>query len=50
MSYLTEQAGGESNDGKTRILDIQPASFHERSAIFMGSKNLVQKAGEFLRG
>jgi fructose-1,6-bisphosphatase I len=49
MAYVTEQAGGEANDGKQRILDVQPTGFHERSAIFIGSKNLVQKASEFLR-
>jgi fructose-1,6-bisphosphatase I len=50
MSYVIEQAGGEATDGKQRILDVQPTGFHERSAIFIGSKNLVQKAGEFLNG
>ena len=37
MSFVTEQAGGEANDGKQRILDIQPTDFHERSAIYIGS-------------
>ena len=49
MSFVTEQAGGESSDGKQRILDIQPMDFHERSAIYIGSKNLVEKVGEFLK-
>ena len=49
MSFVTEQAGGEATDGKQRILDLQPTGFHERSAIFIGSKNLVQKAAEFLK-
>ncbi len=48
MSFITEQAGGEATDGKERILDLQPTGFHERSAIFIGSKNMVQKATEFL--
>jgi len=48
MSYITEKAGGEATDGKERILDLQPTGFHERSAIFIGSKNMVQTAGEFL--
>ncbi len=50
MSYLTEQAGGKASDGHQRILDIQPVELHERTAIFIGSKNLVDKAEEFLRG
>jgi len=48
MSFITEKAGGEATDGKHRILDLQPTGFHERSAIFIGSKNMVQTAGEFL--
>lgn len=48
MSFITEQAGGEATDGKQRILDLQPTGFHERSAIFIGSRNMVQKAAEFL--
>ncbi|MCX6200044.1 MAG: class 1 fructose-bisphosphatase [Bacteroidetes bacterium] len=49
MSFLTEQAGGKATDGKNRILEIQPTELHERTAIFIGSKNLVEKAEEFLR-
>jgi fructose-1,6-bisphosphatase I len=47
MSFITEQAGGVATDGCNRILDLQPVDLHERSAIFIGSKNLVEKAMEF---
>ena len=50
MSFVTEQAGGEATDGNQRLLDVQPTGFHERSAIYIGSKNLVEKVGEFMRG
>ena len=50
MSYIAEQAGGKGTDGHQRILDIQPTELHERTAIFIGSKNLVDKAHEFLKG
>ena len=50
MSYIAEQAGGKGTDGSQRILDIQPTELHERTAIFIGSKNLVDKAHEFLNG
>lgn len=50
MSFLTEQAGGKATDGKQRILEIKPTELHERTAIFIGSKNLVDRAEEFLRG
>lgn len=49
MSFLAEQAGGRGTDGTHRILEIQPEQLHERTAIFIGSKNLVEKAEEFVR-
>jgi len=42
MAHLVEQAGGLATDGKQRILDIQPTSLHERSPIFIGSKDDVE--------
>lgn len=48
MSFITEQAGGKATDGKHRILEIQPVEIHERCAIFIGSKRMVDKAMEFL--
>lgn len=49
MSYLIEHAGGRATDGYQRILDIQPTQLHERTAIFIGSARLVEKAEEFLK-
>merc|ERR1712198_25372 len=42
MAHLVEQAGGLAIDGKQRILDIVPTSLHERSPIFIGSKEDVE--------
>jgi fructose-1,6-bisphosphatase I len=42
MAFLVEQAGGAATDGKQRILDIQPASLHQRIAVFLGSKDEVE--------
>ncbi len=47
MSFIVEQAGGKATNSKQRILDIQPAEFHERSAVFIGSGYLVEKVHEF---
>ncbi|MFN8308619.1 MAG: class 1 fructose-bisphosphatase [Chitinophagales bacterium] len=47
MSFLTEQAGGKSTDGRRRILDIQPKELHERCAIVIGSKNMVSLYEKF---
>ncbi len=43
MSLLIEQAGGAATNGKMRILDIQPTKLHERVAVFLGSKNEVER-------
>ena len=49
MAFLAEQANGKASDGFTRILDIQPKELHERVPFICGSKNMVEKAEEFMR-
>ena len=44
MSWLIEQAGGASTNGKQRIMDIQPSKLHERVSVILGSKNEVERA------
>lgn len=48
FAFLLEQAGGLATDGFNRILDIQPTSLHQRTPLFIGSKNMVEKAMEFM--
>lgn len=43
MAMLVEQAGGAATDGKQRILDIQPEALHQRVAVFLGSKEEVDR-------
>ena len=43
MSWLIEQAGGVATDGQQRIMNIMPTKLHERVAVFMGSKNEVDR-------
>jgi fructose-1,6-bisphosphatase I len=43
MSWLIEQAGGASTNGKERILDLQPSHLHERVSVVLGSKNEVDR-------
>jgi fructose-1,6-bisphosphatase I len=43
MSWLIEQAGGASTNGRERILDIQPKQLHERVSVVLGSKNEVER-------
>ena len=48
MAFLAEQAGGWASDGYKRILEIKPLELHQRVPIFVGSKNMVGKAEEFM--
>jgi len=48
MAILAEQAGGKASDGANRILDIKPTELHQRVPFFVGSKNMVEKAEEFM--
>ncbi|CAH8627426.1 unnamed protein product [Heterobilharzia americana] len=41
MAFIMEQAGGMATDGRIPILDIQPQNIHDRSPIFLGSKEDV---------
>lgn len=43
MSFLVEQAGGASTNGRERILDLKPQGLHERVAVFLGSKEEVER-------
>ncbi|MCY1506302.1 Fructose-1,6-bisphosphatase class 1 [compost metagenome] len=47
MSFIIEQAGGAATDGHQRILDIQPESLHQRVAVFLGSKEEVERATRY---
>jgi fructose-1,6-bisphosphatase I len=47
MAYLTEQAGGRAIDGSCRIMEVQPTELHERCAIIIGCKDMVEKYCEF---
>ncbi|MEM7126346.1 MAG: class 1 fructose-bisphosphatase [Chloroflexota bacterium] len=48
LAFLAEQAGGYASDGTQPILDIQPTSLHQRTPFFIGNRELVEKAEEFL--
>ncbi len=49
VAFLAEQAGGKASDGFNRILDIKPTALHERSPIFVGPVDMVEKAEEFMQ-
>lgn len=47
MSWLIEQAGGASTNGRERILDLQPLQLHERVSVVLGSKNEVARVTRY---
>lgn len=42
LAFLLSQAGGLAVDQRTDILDITPASLHERRGICMGNRDVVE--------
>jgi fructose-1,6-bisphosphatase I len=50
LAFLAEHAGGAATDGTRCILDIEPTHLHQRTPLFIGSKDLVDLAGEYIRG
>jgi len=48
LAFIVEQAGGAATDGFQRILDIQPTEIHQRVPFYVGSKDMVGKAKDFL--
>lgn len=48
LAFIAEQAGGMATDGTQRILDIQPTGLHQRTPLFIGSKNDVIMAQQML--
>ena len=48
LAFIVEQAGGMAHSGKKRIMEIQPEKLHQRTPVFIGSKNMVEKAIEIL--
>ena len=47
MSFLVEQAGGMSTNGRQRIMEIQPTQLHERVSVVLGSKNEVERVTQY---
>ena len=42
MAHIVENAGGLASPGNIPMLDLVPKTIHERSPIFLGSKDDVQ--------
>jgi fructose-1,6-bisphosphatase I len=42
IAFLAEQAGGLATDGGRRILDVPPASIHQRTPLVVGSRKEME--------
>ena len=43
FAFIVEVAGGKATNGKQRILEIKPTELHQRSALFIGSKSMMEE-------
>lgn len=50
MAFLIEQAGGAATNGNIPILDIVPEGLDQRSPVYIGCRDEVEKASDFLNG
>jgi fructose-1,6-bisphosphatase I len=48
MAFIVEQAGGKATDGFKRIMEIDTKALHQRTPIFIGSSEIVERAEEFM--
>lgn len=49
LAFIVSQAGGYASDGIGSILDIQPHALHQRVPLFMGNRDLVETAENYIR-
>ena len=48
MAFIIEQAGGVASDGFRRIMEIEPTELHQRTAVYIGSKKMVEMVESLL--
>ena len=47
LAFIAEQAGGKATNGQERIMSLKPKSLHERTPLYIGSSNMIDKAESF---
>jgi fructose-1,6-bisphosphatase I len=50
LAMVAEQAGGYASDGQGPILEVQPTELHQRTPLYIGSRQDVETAEAFIRG
>lgn len=48
LAFIAQNAGGYASDGIGSVLDIQPHHLHQRVPLFIGNRDLVERAEEFI--
>jgi fructose-1,6-bisphosphatase I len=48
LAYIVEQAGGRASDGTRDVLAIEPRALHERTPVYIGSREFVDLAERYL--
>jgi fructose-1,6-bisphosphatase I len=48
LAFISEHAGGRGSDGERDILDIEPKSLHQKTPLYLGSREMVDLAERFL--
>jgi len=49
LAFIAENAGGYASNGHERILDIVPNSLHQRTALYIGNRELVEEAEDYIQ-
>jgi len=49
ISFIVEQAGGGASTGRERVLEVEPASLHQRVPLIFGSRNEVERIERYHR-
>lgn len=48
LSFIIEQAGGRATNGTQRIMELEATELHQRTPIYMGSTNMVNRVEELM--
>jgi fructose-1,6-bisphosphatase I len=48
MAFIMEVAGGLATDGVRRVLEVTPTELHQRSPLFLGSREMMEELGGIL--
>ncbi|MGQ0765913.1 MAG: class 1 fructose-bisphosphatase [Gemmatimonadota bacterium] len=50
LAFIVQQAGGAATDGVNDVMDINPTELHQRSPLYIGSRDDIMTAREILSG